>query len=397
MKNYYLDRVNHDELMEVFSQFFRGSLYSSEYKISFKKKDNFLGKEIAIDVVYSKNYNIKEIVDSELPTKEKKELHEMIKKSLIDNQKEKVARCICFVNQKLSGAFAHTNLFQLLPILSDSPASVINSTSEIRISPVILEVKYCGSDFLPIDRRRMLEKRHSVLRILNAITRYLFTIDQQCKEATWGFSWEDEDFSKSKIFLPSYLYADLESTADVFSDLNKYDVVEYVPEAHYFEWTFQDQGFLKLPQNFNKQIDIILNLPEKERKRFDIATTYFDKGAKVWRESTSLAFICFVIALESFVESKKEVCSKCKQPRYRIKERFNKFLSDVMPNIDTFPEFKEMIYDTRSTLAHGSKTFQRDLRPFHFSSLKESHESSLQMNTYFIMRTIFFNWLYNRK
>jgi Apea-like HEPN len=397
MKNYYLNRVNHDELMEVFHQFFGGALYSNEYKICFKRKDNSSGKEISIDVLYSKKYNIKEIRDSGLPIQEKKELEEKIKKILIDTQKEKVARCVCFINQKLGGAIAHRDLFQVIPILTEPFTNGINSSSAIRLWPVILEVKYCGSDFSPVDSHRISEKRHSVLRILNAITRYQFTIDQQCKEATWGFSWEDEDFSKSKIFQPGYLYPDFELIADTFSDINKYGIVEYVSEADYFKWTFQDNEILKLPQNFDKQIDTILNLAEAERKKFDIATTYFEKGTKVWRESTSLAFISFVIALEAFVESKKELCQVCKQPKYRIKERFNKFLSDVMPDIDRFPEFKEIIYDTRSTLAHGSKAFQRDIRPWSYSKLKQSHESSLQMNTYFIMKTIFFNWLNNQR
>ncbi len=397
MKNYYLNRVNHDELIEVFYQFFGGALYSNDYKICFKKKDISSGKEFSFDVLYNKKYRIKEIQDSEMPKKVKKEIEEMIEKLLIDSQEEKVARCICFVNQKLSGAFTHTNLFQLMPLMSDSSTGAVNSSSGIRLWPAILEVKYCGSDFSSVDSRRISENRHSVLRILNAITRYQFTIEQQCKEATWGFSWEDEDFSKSKIFQPGYLSPDFELTTYTFSDINKYDVVEYVSEADYFKWTFQENGLLKLPKNFNKQIDIVLHLQKTERKKFAIATTYFDRGIKVWRESKSLAFISFVIALEAFVESNKEICTVCKQPKYRIKERFNKFLSDVMPDIDTFPEFKKMIYDTRSTLAHGSKALQGDISPWSYSKLKESHESTLQMNTYFIMRTIFLNWLNRQK
>ena len=145
MEKYYQNQVNHNELINVFHLFFGGAMYSNEYKICFKKRDSASGRETSIDVLYSKKYNIKNIIDSELTVETKIELEEVIKKALVDSQKRKVARYICFSNQKLEGAFSFQRIFQVIPLPEDAPSYSRNTSLRIRYWPIILEFEYFES------------------------------------------------------------------------------------------------------------------------------------------------------------------------------------------------------------------------------------------------------------
>ena len=393
MNNYFLKQVNHDELIKIFHLYFGGALYDNTQVIRFKKNKGGDNNEISVNVYYSKNYNIKKIDDSALPSLNKKEIKIKIRETLIDNQVLKIARYICFTNQKLEGAFKYKKLFQVLPLTQDFASNNRNHSITTTYWPIILEVEYCASKDFSINMMRMQEKLNSSLRIINAITRYQFKKKKKCKDSIWGYTWDEHGLSKTKVFQPGYLQEDFLAQADYYSDLSKYQGVKYDKVEEYYKWTYQDDGLIKLPQDFEMIIDKIFTLKDKHRKQFDIATTYFQKGVRVLSESPSVAFICFVIAIESFIEKKEEVCSICKQGKYSVNQKFRQFLTDYLPSIDLYPEFKKMIYDTRSNLAHGSMAFQVDIRLGQFSGLKESHESSLQMNTYFIMRSLFYNWL----
>lgn len=392
MKNYYLDKVNHDELVNIFDLFFGSSERSHEYKILYSKKGS-TGKVMQMKIFFNKKYKIIRIDDSKLPNNVKKELEKKIKISLLTPAKERVVRFICLVNRKLTSAFKYKNFFQVLPMPNDAFMVNADEMRFVKNYPCILEIAYEETDDTIVNSNRQTRKLNSVLRILNILTRYNFTCKQSSSGLIWGYSNEANNKIKTSLFQLGFYYEKFQYLSDNFTNLDNYETAIFIAPNDYYQWTFQDLGIIKLPESFEKMADKIYGLSKENKKKFEIASTYFQKGFNIWTESSSVSFICFVISIEALIDSDKDICKACGQNKYSIRIKFKKFMDTYLPESTTSTFFKQKMYDVRSSLAHGAKAFQVDIGGITFSGLKEGHESDIQIGVYFIMRVLFYNWL----
>jgi len=56
-----------------------------------------------------------------------------------------------------------------------------------------------------------------------------------------------------------------------------------------------------------------------------------------------------------------------------------------------------LLYTMRSSLAHGAKLLQQDLRPWSFMNPVHQNESQIQGNLFHITGIAIYNWLWSRK
>jgi hypothetical protein len=84
-------------------------------------------------------------------------------------------------------------------------------------------------------------------------------------------------------------------------------------------------------------------------------------------ESSSSAFIAVVSGIEALIEKKSETCPECRQPKFGVTKKFEKFLKEHVPNIqENYPNELKQIYQVRSGLAHGVDLLWEDREYWNF-------------------------------
>lgn len=405
---FYLDQVNHDELLSVLLSHFGGSSHPSLSRVhTYTKRED---QQAKLEVEVGKDGRIKCIILGEAcPETEIKAISNSIKEKLIDNQFFKIAEAVGFaVNSKVDGFFKYGDEFQILPVPEDAPTIDYMAAGD---QPFLLQFKYVSCPDIQIDGMRRREQEIQILRILHLFTK------GRIKHASpfTGFAWvikggDDPSKWTSEYRQEGYFYKSTIGDGSAFSDTSKLIPIDEASADDYFSYrgghNDKRSEYLLLPNNLPGLFTAVESLNPKDRATFAMACAWFYYSNAIWLSSHSASFVALITALESLIEkplncevcgspAKESIerCEKCNEPRYRLTKNFNTLLEERVPFIDEFPREKKLMYSIRSKLAHGLMLFGRDMEPGNWMSAKRQEQDELSSRIQFIAFTAIYNWL----
>jgi hypothetical protein len=385
---YYIGIVDDHELFNLLLGFFGNGRHvdANTQRLSFNQN----GSGEYIDVKFDAQSNLVGVDDVHLDPEKYTVLKARIKSELIDNQVEKVGRYICFSREKVQGFFRYKDQFQICPPPVDAPTP----TYGIGDHPFILEFKYKSSPNSHTNIWRRQEKAVTLIRYLNVICKQTFSYGHRYTPFFWGFVGVGDQM-QSKHIQGGYSMPNIIGEVDDFTHSGNEPLIQLVSFKEYYGRFGHSASGLSLPDNLSESIDAIFNLTEDLKKKFVNASGWIDQARQVWSYSHSAAFICIVTAIESLMDKSSKICSSCHQPVYSVTKKFKEFLRAHVSNIDELSEIRDVIYATRSDLAHGNLMFERDLKYWKFLSHKQAEEDLLQRNSSEVVSIALYSWLRN--
>jgi len=281
------------------------------------------------------------------------------------------------------------NIFQIIPVPNEAP----QVSYALGDHPFILQFKYLSSPDFVINQTRRTEQATKYTRFLNVISKSRVFKSPRYNTNFWALKTADLDNWSSEWTQEGYILKNFENEVKNFSEPG--DLIKLTAsDIYYNRGHVRSTSDFELPDDVEIMLDKIFSLDLEKYKKFEIACTWFSQNQYLWPHSSSAAFIAIISSLESLMDKSGEKCKCCGQPKYSITKKFSKFLKDYVPDIDKMPYEENLIYKTRSDLAHGADLFLSDLEPWgFFSGNQKINQDSLQRNTYQIVATALLNWL----
>lgn len=403
---FFLQKVNHDELLSVFLTHFGHSTHpalSKWYKYS-KKQDG----EPLLEVEVNNEGRIVEIILSdELRNDEVAELSTKIRATLIDNQEFKVAESVLFaIDNRIDGFFRYRDKFQILPVPEGSPKA--NQT--IAYHPFLLQFGFisCPDPSISAMRRRKLQTE--LVRFLSFFTHGTVREEPSYSGFAWVVKTDEAGTFSSEYRQVGYFYKDLRGERRTYTDCSALKPIDTLAATNYFQihgdFNRTRLNFLLLPDNLTDLLDAAANLSANDQEKFFFACTWFYYSREIWFDSFSASFVALITALECLTEKptrcrecsspkKDEIerCSTCGEPRYRLASNFKQLLERYGPPIDQYKPEKKLMYNVRSQLTHGLSLLNRDVEPGNWISSKQNEQHELHRNVRFITQVAIYNWL----
>lgn len=386
LTDYFLDKVNTTEVLDVFFSYFGNAGQISDSKIEFRSHDG--NSKLVLE--YNINGAIIGIEDN-LGRSEFKQLNNRIKDELVDNQTEKIGRIICFSHDRIRGVFKYNELFQITPIPEGNP--VVDYA--VADHPFVLEVKYLNCTNTNINFSRRIEKAVQYIRYLNILSRSRIFNSPKNVNHFWGLTKSGKG-SYSSEWIQS-TYAPSTGIGDVEFFTSNERLIDLINSNEYYgNGYYRSTSDFVFPDNIVSTLDKIFSLSGENKIKFERACAWFYQSQLVAQNSSSMAYISIVCALESLLTSKKDTCGCCGQPKFSVNRNFKNFLNFYIPNIRKLKKETDLIYNVRSKMVHGGFPLICDLEHWRFGlDYKKDNQDRLHRITYQVSLTAILNWLNN--
>ncbi len=402
-KIFHLERVNHQELLQVLLSFFGHAKSTSQgYRYHGGGEDFFL--EVQLD----RTGKILEINPSkEFSGEELARLGSRIEEILIDNQIPMIGQIVAFSSERVEGYFRYGDLFQIIPVPDRAPKPKVL----IADHPFLLQFSYVSCPDITVDNIRRSRKTTVYVRLLNLLN-VPITLGSRYIRFSWIMNTKDPNGWTSEWRQEGYTYKGLSGKISKYTPVAKLQPIKRIPSHKYYsEFRAISSKPLRFPDNLENSFDLAFGLNARDWEKFFMACSWYYQAQAIWRESNSSSFVALVSAMECLIAKPErcpdcgqaltegiEKCDHCGQSRYKVTKRFKEFLEKYVPFLEKrFPEEKKLLYRVRSELSHGMDLLTRDLKPWYFMmNARAEKQDALQRNLHFIARTAINNWLWNR-
>lgn len=380
-KYFHLDEVDHQELPHVMLAFFN---YGGETEEGFKFQRQ--GENEFVEFVTNLNDERIEkiILSGNFPKGELVKIEQKIKEQLLENQLVKIAQEICFSNVPVKGGYRYGNQFQIIPVPENAPKPHFSASED---HPFLLQHKYTSSSEIWVNNRRREGKAVYYTRILNLLLNRRIRHRSYMMENFWGMIKRDNQFNYEYI-QEGYGYDGYQWMLNNFTDLSSLPKISEENVEEYYGVSGVGAGdVLTIPTNLEESLNLIFSL---DKDRFNIlyrALSWYNQAQNIWRDSRSSYFIALVAAIECLTEKPDQCrlgghaitksldkCLHCGEPLFRITKKFIECLEKYAPFLNDYPRERNLIYDTRSKLAHGLELLKYDLYPMNSHFNKRAFE-----------------------
>lgn len=409
LKNaFYLDVINHDELLSLILSNFGHSSHeplSRIYQYS-QQQDSKMELEIHTN---DKGRVSRISLGDDFSTKDLQDLSKKIKNSLVDNQTISVAQVVAFAtNCEVDGFFKYKDEFQILPV----PEGSAKPSQIVADHPFLLEFKFTACPEPMINAMRRRERETRILRLLSFFTQGIIRQASPFGFSAWVVKQLDEQNWTSECLQQGYFYNCRLDQGPHTATANL-AAIDVAPASEYFRlfgsFNHKRPYFLQLPDNLSALFDWVAALRAEEHDKFFFACTWFYYSREIWLDSRSASFMALITAIECLTEKptscqecgsplrdKIEKCATCGEPKYRLTKNFKQFLETHVPFIDQFPTEKRLMYKLRSQLTHGAILLNTDIEPGNWIGSKQTEQDQLHRNVNFIAFVAIYNWLVER-
>jgi len=401
-KYLHLDQVDHAELMNVLLSHFSRAEGQSPNLYRYKSQDS----DDYLDITTDKNGKITKTVFSDnFPQSELEKIENDIVDALLSTETA-VGQEVLFCPKKVTGFFRCKTLFQIFPVPKNAPMPNV----DFRDYPFLMQFIYIKSGNINIDYERRREKAVIYTRYMNLLCNQRVLLNRNDYQWYWTLDADDATGNSTSVHrLEGYKFDGNTCFAEEgLCDLSAFEPIVRVAYQDYYGKMGLTRDPLELPDNLEKSLECIFGLPKGDQDRFFMACSWYEKAQAIWKDSASSSFIALVSAIECLVgkgvkctecdqdmPDNGELCPACGLPRYYVTKKFKEFLTKFVPDLDTMKKEVSILYKTRSSMVHGSRLLQQDLRPWLFTmnTVKEE-EATLQRNLFFITHTAIYNWLW---
>lgn len=387
LQSYYLDKVSLVEIYSVFLVYFGQANYVTNKKIKFTSKNS--GQFLVIEF-NNKNKIIN--LEEELDTDSKRALSNKIKNELIDNQEDTIIQVLCFSEEPIEGSYRYKELFQISPISAQSP-KINQSWCD---HPFVLELRYTSCPEVMVNTIRIREKAETYLKFLNIVTKSRIFVGPIRANFFWGqVTLPDNSTATQWIqtgYVPEPVLGKLENFSEIKSEIPRISVDKY-----YSSGFIRSTDIFSLPENISEVLDIIFSMSAKEYTKIQIASTWLAQIGPIWQYSASASYIATVCAIEALVEKTEKTCPNCTQKIFSVNENFKKFIDTYFPDINNYPKERNLIYKTRSDLAHGKAIMLTDLSWIPFGNPQQDKQDALQRKLQNLTYHSILNWVLSHK
>jgi len=283
--------------------------------------------------------------------------------------------------------------------------------------PFLFQYIYPTSSNMAVDRIRRQETEQRYLNLLSLFLHPTIEQNPQSYRPGWTFDRESQ-FSEERFLGYVYDFHSFSPTIDAFSDTSRYQINTPVPASEYYtgiQMHFPNviiagDTELKLPDNIVVSFEKVESLSAKDRENF-LRACHWLHLAQIQRPiSPSSSLISLVSAIECLIEKNRcsdchqEIiaasgrCKTCGEPIYRITAAFKQFVEQWVPESAQFANALGLLYNTRSSIVHGSGILLNDSHPWiHFMAHQQaSNENSIYSMAYRLTKIILYNWLYGK-
>lgn len=401
-KYFHLGEVDPWELMNVLLHHFSHATSPSPFITKYQAKDS----PHYLEVTSNENGRIEKIQLSDgFPKEQLEQLEQKVKDTLLTKEQATGAD-VLFCRERVTGHFRYKDFFQIIPVPESAPMPNVG----FRDFPFLIQFKYTKSSNMTIDYSRRRQKAVIYTRLLNLLFNPRVRLMRNSGQAYWTLDMDTATNKMSSSYRQEgYTFEGLSLVPDGFAGTPEIDVMEKVPFQKNYTSIGVTSDPLKIPDNIEQSLDRIFSLSPQDYDRFFRACTWYEKGQEIWDDSASSSFVALVSAIETLI-GEKTVCNTCKQdilegllfcdectqPRYQVTKHFKEFLIQYVSDLDTMPKEAAILYSTRSSLAHGAKLFQQDLKPWSFMNPVQQNEGHIQGNLFHITGIAIYNWLWRR-
>lgn len=398
-KLFHLDKVSPYEVGGVLLHFFSSSSGTKDGHIYQKK-----GEPGSIELKFNKKGDkISDIVVSDdLPKASLKIISQQIENQLLKNQETKFGQSICFLTAPVEGTFRYKDLFQISPVPGDAP----KPPDRVSPNPFLLQYSFTSSPDVMVSASRREEKTTVWVRLLNVFLNKSISVRQSHAIRTWVMVPTNKHISE--CLQNGYNYDGFNGLIPSFSDISN-EMGRMSPNEYYSERNRGiDGNSLHLPENLESLLVKAISLPPKRWDKFYRACSWYFQAESIWGGSKSASFIALVSALESLEEGPKicdgdpphpmstgDKCATCGEPRFDITVHFKEFMEKFIPELNEFPEERDIIYRVRSSLSHGNTLLLADGAPggMFLMNKKAWDEDSRHRNLFLIVKTVIVRWV----
>lgn len=385
---FYLDKVDHQELLQVLLSYFGRSRGLKGGGFRFQKSE---GSPLYLDVVTNKDGIIVSLRPSSLFSEaELNEVSCFIQDKLIENQEESVGQCAAFSNARVEGWFRYKDMFQFLPVPKQAPKPCITNDN-----PFLFQYAYKAGPDTMVDFSRRRKKEATYARVLNVLLNRRVWLEPRYGRHVWVI--RPKGSRVSEHLQEIYAYEGFGRKIESFTYCKSVPKITVVESRKYYAEFIPPGNLMRIPDNLEKSLNLVFHLSEAEYKRFLTALAWVAQSERIWEHSHSAAFIGMVSAIEPLMDRKNvRRCPTCDQVRY-VTKRFKAFLLKYAPFIDEFPETRDRLYETRSSLVHGVRMFNEDLySTVPIMDAKSEEERRLWMESHFVISSAIRGWLWDR-
>lgn len=411
-EHFFLSEINHDEL--------RALLFDELKSARFSKKNGIrmilyqipdTEHELQIELTSQETINSISL-STKFPNSTLQQLLLRIKESLIDNQIPAYNQSIGFTSgARINGVFRYKDVFQIIPVPEYASGTIRfdQMLSVDGLYPLLLQFSFISSSDHWISYRRIRQKETTWFRLINILLRDRFFSEHNNLNSGWVLEGSDWKTHHSTWKSLGYRYPNFTNHITEFSDSKVFAPLKRTPAKDYYAPTRifrMAVDPLNIPDDLEKSLDLVTNLDDGQREKFDRACNWFSFAEQFRSQSKSASFASMVVALESLI-NKPEKCPKCSQtlteslgrcdacgqPMYRLNASFKKFLNDHVPFIKEMPEAQKLLYSVRSQLVHGLNLFTADLDPYSFRGHQQLQDSDLHEKLHLITIVATHHWL----
>lgn len=402
-KYLHLHEVDLWELMNVLLHHFSLAQNPTPFITKYQREDN----PHSLELITKEDGQIEKVIFSDgFPREQLEQIDQKIKDALLTTDQQ-IGADILFCRERITGYFRYKDIFQIIPVPDNAPMPEVG----FRDYPFLLQFKYTKSNDGVIDYSRRRKKAVIYTRLLNLLVNQRVRLLRNNAQAYWTLNVTESPIKMSSSYRQEgYTFEGLSLVPANFTEMSGIDEIEKVPFQKYYTNKGVTSDPLKIPDNIERSLDRIFSLTSQDYDRFFRACTWYEKGQLIWEESSSSSFVAMVSAIEALIGEKTRcktcgqdvpesllICKECKQPRYQSAKNFKEFIAKYVSDLDSMPKEAALLYTMRSSLAHGAKLLQQDLRPWNFMNPAHQNESQIQGNLFHITGIAIYNWLWSRK
>lgn len=402
-KYLHLDEVDLWELMNVLLYHFSRAQNPTPFITKYQREDS----PHSLELRTKEDGQIEKVIFSDgFPREQLEQIDQKIKDSLLTTDHQ-IGADILFCRERITGYFRYKDLFQIIPVPDNAPMPEVG----LRDYPFLLQFMYTKSNDVVIDYSRRREKAVIYTRLLNLLLNQRVRLLRNNAQAYWTLNVTESPTKMSSSYRQEgYTFEGFSFVPANFTVMSGEDEIEKVPFQEYYTSKGVTFNPLKIPDDLERSLDYIFSLTPQDYDRFFRACTWYEKGQLIWEETPSSSFVAMVSAIEALIGEKTcckscgqdiseslLTCVKCKQSRYQSTKNFKEFIAKYVSDLDLMPKEAALLYTMRSSLVHGAKLLQQDLRPWSFMNPAHQNESQIQRNLFHITGIAIYKWLWSRK
>lgn len=299
-----------------------------------------------------------------------------------------VQRQVVFTNKPISGFFRYKNAFQIIP--SDE---TWNRTETIRAHhPLMLEIKLSNINGIALYRKSALsdwpvvetdesipnemlefDKKFKAVEEINALLT-LFSGNTFFVYDTKKYWFAPLSTLSSQSFWGQQSYAMSEESNARFqgSEFTPHQgqEIEYIEQTKFYTTYAHalNTSPIQFPNSIHSLLDKYFHLRKPVKNVFFTACLFFNQAVEIARINSALGVALLASSLESIIDFEHkgmsvEHCHECGQPKYGVRQKFLKFLSENANGSTEFRKVADTFYKWRSKVFHAGQFTDDDGSP----------------------------------